>query len=131
VGENRNSQHILPSDGETTISFLLRVNQPMKNVTHAINLYDQDHRLLWGNDFDVTLEPGLHEMRHTIPSLPLRPGVYTWRISIYEGGVPVDDWECVPQMHVVTVPITHSRDDSAGVLNIPSKLEIVPAASSK
>jgi lipopolysaccharide transport system ATP-binding protein len=131
VGENRNSQHILPSDGETTISFLLRVNQPMKNVTHAINLYDQDRRLLWGNDFDVTLEPGLHEMRHTIPSLPLRPGVYTWRISIYEGGVPVDDWECVPQMHVVTVPITHSRDDSAGVLNIPSKLEIVPAASSK
>jgi lipopolysaccharide transport system ATP-binding protein len=132
TGENRVSEHILPSDGEATLSFILRVNRPLKSVIHAINLYDQDRRVLWGNDFDaVTLEPGLYEMRHTIPTLPLRPGVYSWRIGLYEGGLPLDDWECVPQMHVTAVPVSHSRDDSAGVLNIPSKLEILPAAASK
>jgi len=132
VGENRTSEHMLPADAETTVSFLLRVNRPLRSVVHAINLYDQDRRLLWGNDFDaVTLEPGLYEMRHIIPTLPLRPGVYTWRIGLYEGGVPLDDWECVPQMHVVTQPVSHSRDDSAGALNIPSKLEIVPADAPK
>ena len=87
---------------------------------------------MWGNAVEgVTLEPGLHELRHTIPTLPLRPGVYSWRVAIYDGGVRVDDWECVPQMHVITVPITHYRDDSAGFLNIPSKLEIVAAVPSK
>jgi lipopolysaccharide transport system ATP-binding protein len=127
TGSNRTDDHILPSEGETAVSFLLRVNQPLKSVHHGIGLYDQDRHLLWGNALDgVTLEPGLHEFCYTLPTLPLRPGVYAWRVAIYDAGVRIDDWECVPQMHVVTVPVTHYRDESAGFLNIPSKLEIVP-----
>jgi Wzt C-terminal domain len=132
LGENRTSDHILPSETEATVSFLLRVNEPLKSVHHGIGLYDQDRHLLWGNAVDgISLEPGLYELQHTIANLPLRPGVYSWRIAIYDGGVRVDDWECVPQMQVVTVPITHYRDEAAGVLNIPSKLEIIPAAAPK
>ncbi|HTQ96361.1 MAG TPA: ABC transporter ATP-binding protein [Candidatus Acidoferrum sp.] len=130
IGENRTSDHILPTDGETSVSFLLRVNTPLQSVHHGIGLYDQHRQLLWGNALDgVTLDPGLHEFRYTLPSLPLRPGVYSWRVALYEGGVRIDDWECVPNMHVVTIPITHYRDESAGFLNIPSKLEIQPADS--
>ena len=132
IGPNRTSDHILPSEGETSVSFLLRVNQTLYSVHHGIGLYDQHRHLLWGNSVDgVTLEPGLHEFRYTLPTLPLRPGVYSWRVALYDGGVRIDDWECVPDMHVATVPITHYRDESAGFLNIPSKLEIVPAAASK
>ena len=128
VGENRTADHILPSDGETSVSFLLRVNQALHSVHHGIGLYDQNRQLLWGNAVDgVTLDPGLHEFRYTLPALPLRPGVYSWRVAIYDAGVRIDDWECVPSMHVITVPVTHYRDESAGFLNIPSKLEIVPA----
>jgi lipopolysaccharide transport system ATP-binding protein len=132
LGENTSGDHTLPSESETTVSFLLRVNEPLRSVHHGIGLYDQDRHLLWGNAVDgVSLEPGLHEFRHTISALPLRPGVYSWRAAIYDGGFRVDDWECVPQMHVVTVPITHYRDEAAGFLNIPSKLEIVPVDPSK
>jgi len=132
VGENRSTDHILPSEGETSITFLLRVNQRLHGVHHGIGLYDQDRHLLWGTALDgVTLDPGLHEFRYTIPTLPLRPGAYSWRIALYDAGVRIDDWECVPQMQVVTVPVTHYRDESAGFLNIPSKLEIVPANSAK
>jgi len=131
AGDNRNSDHILPSDGETSVTFLLRVNEPLHGVHHGIGLYDQHRQLLWGNSLDgVTLEPGLHEFRYTIPTLPLRPGVYSWRVALYDAGVRIDDWECVPNMHVVTIPITHYRDESAGFLNIPSQLEIVPVAPS-
>lgn len=63
---------------------------------------------------------------YTFPYLPLRPGVYSWRAVIYEATEPVDDWECLPQMQVATVPVTHYRDEPAGILNIPSKLEVVP-----
>jgi lipopolysaccharide transport system ATP-binding protein len=132
IGPNRTLDHILPSEGETSVSFLLRVNQSLHSVHHGIGLYDQHRHLLWGNSVDgVTLEPGLHEFRYTLPTLPLRPGVYSWRVALYDGGVRIDDWECVPDMHVATVPITHYRDESAGFLNIPSKLEIVPAVASK
>ena len=132
IGPNRTSDHILPSEGETSVSFLLRANQRLHSVHHGIGLYDQHHHLLWGNAVDgVTLEPGLHEFCYTLPTLPLRPGVYSWRVALYDAGVRIDDWECVPSMHVVTVPITHYRDESAVFLNIPSKLEILATNSFK
>jgi lipopolysaccharide transport system ATP-binding protein len=129
IGANRASDYILPTDGETAVGFLLRVNQPLHGVHHGIGLYDQHQQLLWGNAQDgVTLEPGFHEFRYTLPVLPLRPGVYSWRVALYDAGVRIDDWECTPQMQVITLPVTHYRDESAGVLNIPSKLEISPVA---
>jgi len=132
TGSNRTADHILPSDGETSVSFLLRVNQRLDGVHHGVNLYDQHRHLLWGNAVDgVTLEPGLFEFCYTLPSLPLRPGPYFWRAVIYDAGEPIDDWECLPQMQVISLPVTHYRDESAGFLNIPSKLEIVPVANAQ
>lgn len=127
VGENRAADHVLPGGGETSVAFLLRVNQALRSVHHGINLYDQHRHLLWGNAIDgVNLEPGLYEFCYTFPSLPLRPGPYSWRAVVYDAGSPIDDWECIPQMQVSTLPVTHYRDESAGFLNIPSKIEIIP-----
>jgi lipopolysaccharide transport system ATP-binding protein len=132
MGPESTSDHVLSSGGETSVSFLLRVNSPLHSVHHGIALYDQSRQLLWGNAADgITLAPGLHEFRYTLPVLPLRPGAYSWRVSLYESGERIDDWECVPQMQVVTLPVTHYRDEAAGFLNIPSKLDISPASSSR
>lgn len=129
-GANPGSEYVLSTDGETTVSFLLRVNSPLHGVHHGIGLYDQSRQLLWGNAADgVTLEPGLHEFVYTLPALPLRPGAYSWRVALYESAERIDDWECVPQMQVATIPVTHYRDEAAGILNIPSKLTIVPASN--
>jgi lipopolysaccharide transport system ATP-binding protein len=129
-GANRTSDHILPSEGETSVNFLLRVSERLDGVHHGVILYDQDRHILWSNQLDgVILDPGLYEFRYTLPGLPLRPGVYSWRIALYDAGERVDDWECLPQMQVNTLPATNSRDEVAGILNIPSKLDIVPVAS--
>jgi lipopolysaccharide transport system ATP-binding protein len=130
VGADRTSDYVLDSDGETSVAFILRVNQRLQGVHHAANLYDQYHHLLWGNALDgVNLEPGVYELRHTFPSLPLKPGPYFWRAVIYDAGEPVDDCECIPKMEVTTRPVTHGRDESAGLLNIPSRLDILPGNS--
>ena len=71
----------------------------------------------------VNLEKGLHEIRYKLASLPIQPGAYIWRVGLYDSGNRVDDWECLPQMHVVTVPFTQTRDDIAGVLNIASECD--------
>jgi hypothetical protein len=63
----------------------------------------------------------MHEITCTLPSLPLRPGVYNWRVSFYDKGERIDDWDCTPPMYVSTEPCTHKQDEFAGVLNIPSE----------
>jgi len=72
----------------------------------------------------VIIEAGMHELRYTLSSLPLQPGAYIWRIGIYDSTERVDDWECLPQMQVVTTPFAQTRDDIAGVLNIPSEFDV-------
>ncbi|GAC1671918.1 MAG: ABC transporter ATP-binding protein [Candidatus Acidiferrum sp.] len=115
-------QNILTAEGEVQFRFTLRVNEPLRGVHHGIALYNQSRDLLWGNSVEnFNLPAGLHEFTHNLPSLPLRPGVYGWRVSLYDGGERIDDWECVPQMFVSTLPVTHSSDEWAGLLNIPSE----------
>ena len=126
TGSNRTSDHMLPTDGETSISFLLRVHQRLDGVHHGAALYDQHSHVVWANQLDgVILDPGLYEFCYTLASLPLRPGVYSWRAAIYDGGERVDDWECLPQMQVTTLPVTNCRDEADGILNIRSRLDIV------
>jgi len=125
-GENRLEDHILPNEGELSLNFVVRVNQPIHSAHHGIGLYDQDRHLLWGNAADgITLGPGLHEFRYKLPAMPLRPGAYSWRVTLWDGLTRIDDWECTPSMQVVTLPVTHYRDEWAGFLNIPSELTIV------
>lgn len=120
-------KHVLSDDGELQLQFLLRVNQPVYGLYHDIELYDQNRQLLWGNAIgNVTLEPGVYLCNHTLPHLPLRPGSYTWRATLWDGGENVADYDCVPEMQVATVPVGHPMDEKAGILNIPSVCAIVP-----
>ena len=125
------SDHALSSEGQTTVNFLLRVNEHLHSVHLGVILYDQSRHPLWSRTTEgATLAPGLYEVRYTIASLPLWPGVYSWRIGLYDSGERVDDWECLPQMQVLTLPLAQTRDDIAGFLNVPSELEIVASEQS-
>ena len=57
--------------------------------------------------------------------LPLRPGPYTWRASLYEGGGEelVDYIDCVPQMIVALNPVGHPRMNGPEFSNRPQELE--------
>ncbi|MGH9735925.1 MAG: ABC transporter ATP-binding protein [Candidatus Acidiferrales bacterium] len=114
--------NVLDWDGQVRLRFVARVNEPLKNIHHGIALYNDASQVVWGNAIeDLSFEPGVHELICTLPSLPLRPGVYMWRVSFYHRGEPVDDWDCVPPMLVSTEPCTHKKDEFAGLLNIPSE----------
>jgi lipopolysaccharide transport system ATP-binding protein len=125
IVEPRASQpHILNSFDPVTVKFVLQVNKPVRSAHHGIALFDSELRLMWGKDANsIQLDPGIHQFVHTFPSLPLRPGFYTWRVSLYDGGSLVDMWDCLPEFLVATEPVTHSRDEWAGILNIPSRFE--------
>ena len=127
-GERPNA---LNSFGPLVVRFTVRVNQPLRKVHHGIHLYNSDRQMLWGNCFDgLELQPGTQHFIHKLPTLPLQPGAYNWRVSLYDQEDLLDNWECLPELMVETKPVTHRIDEWAGLLNIPCEFSVSPACAS-
>jgi len=115
--------------GPTTVRFLVKVARPIQHGHHGVALRGADGQLIWAwAANDVELEPGISQLRYTFPILPIRPGVYTWHVSLYEDGELVDAWECKPDMIVATEDHQHARDEWNGVLNVPCKFAVGQAS---
>src|SRR5690348_8302322 len=119
------SSHCLESLGPVTFRFHLDVAEPIRRGIHGIALYNMERQLIWGNAFyGLTIETGLHELAYRFQLLPLKPGPYSWLLSIYDDEDELDMWEAVPEMIVATESFQHPRDEWNGILNIPAQFEI-------
>jgi hypothetical protein len=108
--------------GPFAVSFLLKVNTPVRYATHGIALFAPGRQLMWGTATNgLHLDAGIHQLTYQLPALPLRPGNYSWLVSLFEDGQPIDVWECSPELVIATKPRTHARDDWSGFLNLPYK----------
>jgi lipopolysaccharide transport system ATP-binding protein len=113
--------HTLTHFGPTTIRFVVEIREPLCDAHHGIALFNNDRQLIWGWATDLKeIAAGQHEFRYTFPVLPLRPGPYTWLVSLYHQGELLDAWDCVPEMIVAIPNYQHKYDEWNGVLNIPS-----------
>ena len=122
--------HVLTTLGPVTVKFTVQINEPIQNGHHGIALFNLDRHLIWGWAKDgVELDAGENELRYTFPMLPLRPGPYTWLVSLYDEGIEVDSWECLPDMVVATEIHQHQHDSWSGVLNVPSEFAVAAIAS--
>jgi lipopolysaccharide transport system ATP-binding protein len=125
-GSASNRSCILASTGPVKIAFEVVLNTPLRIGHHGIALYNSDRNLVWGTAVsNLELPPGTHVLMHELPSLPLRPGPYTWRVSLFDEHGLLDDWQCVPEMLVATEPVTHPNDEWAGLLNIPEEFSVL------
>jgi len=121
--------HILNRLGPVTIKFVIELDQAVQNGHHGIALYNHDRQLVWASAADgLKLQIGHHELVYTFPMLPLRPGPYSWLVSLYNEGSQVDSWECLPEMIVATESYQHTRDEWTGWLNLPSTFSVGPEA---
>jgi len=117
--------HILKHLGRVTIQLTVSLQQAIKNGHHGIALYSHDRQLVWAWAADnIRLGPGDHEFSHTFVMLPVRPGAYSWFVSLYDDGQEVDSWECIPEMSVATDAYQHPSDQWCGVLNLPNEFAI-------
>jgi len=126
VVEPRGGQaNILCGMGTATVRFWVEINEPVREGHHGCALFNHDRELIWAWATDnVNLGVGEHEFRYTFPMLPLRPGPYSWQVSLYDEGEQLDAWDCVPEMIIATEGHQHPEDEWNGVLNIPSRFEI-------
>jgi lipopolysaccharide transport system ATP-binding protein len=117
--------YTLDTLGPVTIRFPVRIDRLIERGHHGIALFNNEGQIIWANAQDgLQLEPGEYEFQYAFPFFPVRPGPYTWRVSLYDGSDCVDYVDCVPQMIVATEPLGHPKDEWAGVLNLPSDFQI-------
>jgi homopolymeric O-antigen transport system ATP-binding protein len=117
--------HQLNSLGPVTIKITVQINKAVKAGHHGVSLFSMDNQLMWGwAADDLLLMPGLHELYYTFPTLPLRPGPYSWHVTLWEEGCRLDEWLCLPEMIIGTAVHQHARDEWNGVLNLPCKFVV-------
>jgi lipopolysaccharide transport system ATP-binding protein len=119
------ASHMLTAAGGVQVRFLLDVETPITHGHHGIALYNVDRQLVWGwATDDISLEPGRTELVYEFPYFPLRPGPYSWKISIWSDGQMLELWDAVPELIVATENFQHHRDEWSGYLNLPCSFKI-------
>jgi homopolymeric O-antigen transport system ATP-binding protein len=117
--------NLLTTIGPLKFRMLVEVKKTLKNGRHGIALYNSDHQLIWGWAADnLNLQPGSHEFVYSLPGLPLRPGIYSWHVTLFDQERLIDSWYCVPDLIVATEPLSHPRDEWSGILNLPCGFNI-------
>jgi len=127
IAEPLTSQpHVLSSLGPVTVNFAVELAEPISSGEHGIALFNGERQLMWARAAqNLSLDPGVHVLSHTFPSLPLRPGAYQWQVSLWDNGEVLDLWDCAPEMSIATEIHQHYMDEWNGLLNLPSDLKIL------
>lgn len=116
---------VLTTSGQVRLKFVLRLSKPVGDAIHGIALYNHERQLMWGwAKYHFPLDEGIHEFHYSFPTLPLRPGAYTWQVSLFDQDRQIDVWDCFPEMIIATETHQHLRDEWNGVLNVPCALGI-------
>ncbi len=126
IAEPPTSQpHVLSSLGPVTVNFAVELAEPISSGEHGIALFNAERQLMWARAAqNLSLEPGVHVLSHTFPSLPLRPGAYQWQVSLWDNGEVLDLWDCTPEMSIATEIHQHYMDEWNGILNLPSEFSL-------
>jgi ABC-type polysaccharide/polyol phosphate transport system ATPase subunit len=117
--------NMLTTLGAVTIRFAVEVLAPVQLGHHGIALFNSEKQLMWAWAKDqLKLDRGPQEFRYTFPTLPLRPGSYSWQVSLWENDQVIDLWDCVPEMIIATEVHQHPRDEWNGILNVPCRFAV-------
>ena len=113
----------------TTLRLAMRLNEPVLRGHLGVNIFNDADLLIggWGFD-DVNIPNGSQELDMALPFLPLNPGVYSIRCSLFNRGSNlnhgqlVETWVSAQPLVVDAPPRSHAQDRWSGLLNIPAGL---------
>jgi lipopolysaccharide transport system ATP-binding protein len=132
------SPHLLTTSGPFSVKFTVEVNKPIRLGAHGIEINDSAGQRMWANAvYNLNINPGIHEFVHRVESMPLKPGPYSWRVTLFDEYERIDIWDGMPELMIGAKPQSHPRDEWAGLLNIPSEFalstcdENIPSLSEK
>ncbi len=116
--------NILIDDENVRIKFWVKIDKEIQRGVHGIALFDKEGKLLWAYGFyNLKLTRGVHSLTYHFKILPLTPGHYFWKVSLYDEDKIIDAWDCLPEMIVATKIISHRCDKWVGILNLKFDFE--------
>ncbi|HTS47745.1 MAG TPA: ABC transporter ATP-binding protein [Bryobacteraceae bacterium] len=122
----RENTHLLAVLGPVEVHFVLKVCQEIHNGVFGVALFNSENQLIWGQSKqNLQLSPGVSMFRYSFPMLPLRPGPYTWQVSLWDDHGMADMWHASPEMIIATENHQHPLDEWNGVMNMPSEFSAV------
>jgi ABC-type polysaccharide/polyol phosphate transport system ATPase subunit len=128
AGSPADRHHVLSTTGPVTVNFWVELAQHVRNGEHGVALFNAERQLMWARAAqNLALNPGVHVLCHSLPTLPLRPGAYQWQVSFWDNSEMLDHWDCLPEMTIATEGHQHHMDQWNGVLNIPASFAHQPA----
>jgi ABC-type polysaccharide/polyol phosphate transport system ATPase subunit len=120
IEPNAEQSNLITTFGSVLIQFTVRLDASIQKGHHGVVLLNNENQLIWASSVDnLVLDAGLHGLTHRLVTLPLKPGVYHWRVSLYDRERLVDDWFAVPPLVIGTEPVNHAQEQWQGVLNVP------------
>jgi hypothetical protein len=123
--EAKGDPHTLDWLGPVTFRVSVEVPRAITMGHYGIALHNSERQLMWAWAIEpFRLEAGRHQISHTFPMLPLRPGLYTWLTALYDEDKQLDWWDCLPEMSVATEVHQHHRDEWNGILNLPATFKV-------
>src|SRR5579859_4529310 len=118
---------------EVTLRFRMRLKEAVSRGHLGVNIFNDAEVLVGGWGFDgVNIPEGFQDVDVTLPFLPLKPGIYSIRCSLFNqgtnlsGGQLVESWEAARPLVVDAAPLSHPQDRWSGLLNIPGQVFISP-----
>ncbi len=125
VGQEAPSGFEIDSLKQSIIDFELIAFSAVRDVNLGIALYTADGEVVWAWEArDLSFATGKHRLIFEFPMLPLRPGVYTWMIGLWDLESCLDCWYSNPAMVVALPNYQHSQDQWNGLLNVPCKFDV-------
>jgi ABC-type polysaccharide/polyol phosphate transport system ATPase subunit len=125
VRPNGQEPHVLKTLDAIKLKFVVDIRVLVQAGHYGIALRNHEQQVIWAWETQaLTLGVGERQLCHTFPMLPLRPGLYTWIVALYERGEPIDVWDCLPEMMVAIENFQHPQDQWAGILNMPVGFEV-------
>ncbi len=125
VVEDGAPPNVLQHFDSVSFRVVIRLTEKILKGSYAILLFDDGGRIIWHGNHELSgLEPGTLEFLHRLPTLPIKPGAYRWKVGIYDGRKWTDPWWALPELIVGTKPLLNSSDEFMGVLNLSCDMEI-------
>lgn len=122
--------HVLSTVDPITVKFYVQTLKPINRGVHGIALFNADRQVIWAwAAYQLEIPQGNHEFTYQFPMLPLKPGAYTWNVSLWDDDGLIDMCDLIPEMLVAMESYQHPRDEWNGLLNLPSVFTVRPRSA--
>ena len=125
VNSKNEKPHTIYDEGEFEVEIILAVNKPILNGTFALVLQSSDGGNIAGwNKSGIKCDTGTYNLNCRFSIFPVRPGIYQWYVSLWDGAKKIDINNFYPELVVVCKAHNTLKEPWAGVLNIPCSIHI-------